>query len=487
MGIRTQLGIAMVTLAVLSIAFAGLLIHRTASGRLEAFGRSDLQQTADRLAVLAGFAFEEGRGWPRHRVEELARAEAVEGHAIVLTDLDGTPAPGSPTLVPPDSRRAAVKAGGRHVGAVIVGHPRGGYLQVGPGGAGRQLEDELGGDLDMRLAESALVAAGLALLIGVVLAFRVAGPLQRVTAVARRIGHGDIENRAAGSGGGREIQELAATLDQLTNALRRQDELRRATVADTVHEMRNALVGVVGRLEALQDGVIVDEQAALQRMERDAHRLFRLIEDVLTLAEAQRPGLLVRKAPVELQPLVAEHVAAHDDRFRERGILLHTRLAPCCADGDPERLGQIVENLLTNALRYTDPGGEVTVRLAASGSEAVLQVVDTGIGIAPEYMGRIFDRFWRLPEARDRAAEGSGVGLAVVRDLVLAHDGRIEVESRPGKGSTFRVFLPVSLDGPDDLPALQSDGAGRGTVEEPVGEPFTVEAAGRSDRVGALD
>jgi anti-anti-sigma factor len=105
-----------------------------------------------------------------------------------------------------------------------------------------------------------------------------------------------------------------------------------------------------------------------------------------------------------------------------------------------------VDNLLSNALRYTDPGGLVEVRLDVRGREAILRVSDSGIGIAPDHLGRIFDRFWRDPQARERVAEGSGVGLALVRDLALAHDGRVEVESRPGKGSTFTVLLPIAVD-----------------------------------------
>ena len=252
--------------------------------------------------------------------------------------------------------------------------------------------------------------------------------------------------RAAHAGGSRETAELASTLDRLAAALRRQDELRRTLVHDVVHELRNALVGVVGRLEALQDGMVVDEKTTLERTARDARRLNRLVDDVLLLAEAQKPSLLVRKSPVELHEICQERAAAHADRFARRGIAFECRAAPARVDGDPERLTQIVENLLSNALRYTDPEGSVELRLELREGEAVLQVADTGIGIAPEHLARIFDRFWRDPAARERAAEGSGVGLALVRDLVLAHDGRVEAESRLGQGSTFTVFLPLTVE-----------------------------------------
>jgi two-component system sensor histidine kinase BaeS len=344
-----------------------------------------------------------------------------------------------------------VVVAGKQVGTVMAGHARGGFLRVGQGSASRELDRELGGRLDRRLMEGAVLAAALALLLGLVLAFRLTRPLERLTAVARRMAHGEIETRAAGVNGSREAQELGRTLDRLAAALRRQDELRRATIADVSHEMRNALVGVIGRLEALQDGIVLDERTALARMERDARRLHRLVDDVVALAEAQRPSLLVRKAPVDLEDLARERVAAHADAFAARRIALRSHLRPACVEGDGERLVQIVDNLLSNALRYTDPGGRVDVRLRELDGHVQLEVADTGIGIAPEHLGRVFDRFWRDPAARERVAEGSGVGLALVRDLVLAHDGRVEVESRRGEGTAFRVVLPAA---PEPEPQL---------------------------------
>jgi two-component system sensor histidine kinase BaeS len=256
--------------------------------------------------------------------------------------------------------------------------------------------------------------------------------------------HGEIETRASGWGGNRETRELAQTLDRLAAALRRQDELRRATGADVAHELRNAMVGVMGRLEALQDGVVQDEQATIARALRDARRVHRLVDDVVLLSEAQRPSVLVRTQPVGFDEIVSEQTAAHVDDFADRGIELTCSLTPALVDGDPGRLTQIVENLLSNAHRYTDPGGRVDVRLEIRREYAVLQVADTGIGIDPEMLGRVFDRFWRAPEARERVTEGSGVGLALVRDLVLAQEGRVDVQSRPGHGSTFSVSIPLA-------------------------------------------
>ena len=165
-------------------------------------------------------------------------------------------------------------------------------------------------------------------MLALIVALRMARPLHRLTDVARRMAHGEIETRAVGSGGPRETTELALTLDRLAAALRRQDELRRATVADIVHELRNALVGVVGRIEALQDGMVADEQTALERTARDARRLNRLVDDVLLLAEAQKPSLLVRKRRSTCRRSASERGVRHADRFADRGIAFECTTAP---------------------------------------------------------------------------------------------------------------------------------------------------------------
>jgi len=210
------------------------------------------------------------------------------------------------------------------------------------------------------------------------------------------------------------------------------------------HELRGALVGVFARVEALREGFVDDEDTTLRHIDGDLRRLHRLVDDVDRFAEAQRPALLVSKRPIDLGAIVLASIARYADRFSARAITVSERVAGARVEGDPERLAQVVDNLLSNALRYTPAGGHISVQLSAGRGDAVLEVSDTGIGIAPEHVGRIFDRFWRGPEARSLASEGTGVGLALVADLVRAHDGCVEVASIPGRGSTFAVRIPLT-------------------------------------------
>jgi signal transduction histidine kinase len=287
------------------------------------------------------------------------------------------------------------------------------------------------------------VALFVALLSAALISFTLVRPLRRLTLATERMGEGDLAARAD-VGGGAELARLGSSFNQLASSLEREDELRRAAAADIAHELRTPVTGIVARIEAAQDGVMADPQANLAAMHDEALRLARLIEDVSQLSEAEKPELLVQKSRVDVGAVARQRAGAQADFFRAKGIAFERDMRPVAIHADPSRLEQIVDNLLSNALRYTDAGGTVRLNVRRSGAHAVLEVSDTGIGIAPEELSRVFDRFWRSDRSRSRATGGSGIGLAVVRELVEAHHGDVEVESSPGRGTRFRVTLPAS-------------------------------------------
>lgn len=239
------------------------------------------------------------------------------------------------------------------------------------------------------------------------------------------------------------MEQLAGTLNRLAATLDREDAMRREAAADLAHELRTPISGLLSRIEAAQDGVLADEQHNLDAMHREAERLVRLAEDLGRLSDAQRPGLMLTKEHVDLADIARERVDAVNHQLGEHGLEVDAELLPARVDGDPARLAQIVDNLLSNALRYSDPGGTVTVRTATHDDAALLTISDTGIGINPEDLPHIYERFWRSEKSRARVSGGTGIGLAIVRELVRAHDGQIEVQSTAGAGTRFEVRLPL--------------------------------------------
>jgi two-component system sensor histidine kinase BaeS len=433
--VRAHLVGAMIAVAVTGVGVTGVFVTRTVDAELAASARRDLRLSALSTAQTAAAVYVEAGGWTPRAMRALDTVARSRGDSIVLLGTEGRAVPGSPARrIAPGGVRAAVVVRGQRIGTVVAAHRD----RVGI------VDNQLAERIDRLLAQAALLAGTLALLVALGVGLRMARPLQRLTEVAGRMEVGELESSAVSAGGSREMRKLARTMDRLAVALRRQDEVRRATAADVSHELCGALVGVFTRIDALQEGLVDDERTTFIQLERDARRLRRLVHDVHRLTEAQRPALFLEKAPLALDDVVRERVSAHAEQFRARSISLTHAVAPARVVGDPERLGQALDNLLSNALRYTDAGGRVAVSLDARGGEATITVADTGVGIAPEHLGRVFDRFWRAPGARARAAEGSGVGLALVSELVRAHGGTVEVSSRPGHGTSFQVRLPLA-------------------------------------------
>lgn len=335
-----------------------------------------------------------------------------------------------------------------------------------------QIGAKLPGCILRAVVEAGLISGALALLLAIPISLSVARPLRQLNAMANRILPTGSPGRQVAIGGGREIGELGATLERVAATLRRQHQLRRDTAADVGHELRGGLGSMLCRVEAVQDGV-VDREAVWREIATDIRRMVRVVDDLQLLVEAQRPSALVANEHVDLAAVVRGRVRAYAQRFSAASLRLEEAIAPACVAGDPERLAQVVDNLLSNALRYTDRGGRVSVTVSQAGEEAVIVVADTGIGIPEAYVGHVFDRFWRAPGATARAAGGSGVGLAVVRDLVMAHHGRVEVDTRPGGGSRFSVHLPLATEtaAPEPLrpaPAPATSGS-RGVARSELG------------------
>ena len=432
LGLPVRLGIALAAVAVMSVAVATILSDAGLDSRLNQFARERLQTAATHTADLAANLYRGQGGWTSPVVADLGHLAEMDGYRLALSDGAGHfLTPGGALSRPRAS--AVVRAGGRAVGLVTVAPVQGQVLT----GEDRNLHARLN-----RLHLLAgILAVVLGLLAAVVVAPALARPLRRLTEAARRMQAGEVDVRVEPRGAP-ELRDLGRAFNRLAETLEHLEQIRRDAAADVAHELRTPLAGIVSRIEAAQDGVLRDEGANLEAMHAEALRLARLVEDLGKLAEAQQPGLTLRKELVDLRALVEERTRIYKDHLEAKGIALEAHLEAAQAYGDRGRVVQIVDNLLSNALRYTDTGGAVTVELAQRDGEARIDVSDTGIGIPGEDLPYIFERFWRGEPSRARRTGGAGIGLAIVAELVRAHGGRIDVQSRPGKGSTFTVTLP---------------------------------------------
>ena len=287
------------------------------------------------------------------------------------------------------------------------------------------------------------VAVIVVVVAGVVIVARIVGgaigPLSELAAATARLADGEPDVRVRPRGP-RPVRGLAVSFNAMAARLDRSREDRRALLADVTHELRTPLTVISGGIEAMLDGVHPLDADHLAPILAEARVMDRLLDDLRTVSLAEAGALPLHREPSDLRSLAGEVVAAHGAAASAAGIDLHASGAePVTADVDPVRVREILVNLVTNALRHTPSGGHVEVDVRRDGDDAVLTVRDTGEGIPPADLARVFDRFQRRADSG-----GSGLGLTIARDLATAHGGSIEAESDgvPGRGSTLRVRLP---------------------------------------------
>jgi signal transduction histidine kinase len=290
------------------------------------------------------------------------------------------------------------------------------------------------------------VVAGLsAVLLILGLSRRILTPVEALTAAVRRMEAGDLSQRVEVTSQD-EIGELAQAFNAMADGLARLEELRRNMVTDVAHELRTPLSNIRGYLEALQDGVVEPERHIIDSLHEEAMLLNHLVDDLQELSLAEAGQLRLERQPVALADIVDRAVEAVRLRAKAKGVTLQVDLPEdLLVDVDPQRVGQVLRNLIENALAHTPPDGEVGVAACASDQWVEVSVRDTGSGIAAEDLPYVFERFYRVDKSRSRATGGAGLGLAIARSLVEAHGGRIWVESTEGEGSTFTFALPISI------------------------------------------
>ena len=284
----------------------------------------------------------------------------------------------------------------------------------------------------------------------VLIATRLMRPVREVTGAARRMRAGDGSARVTVRAKG-DVGELGAAFNEMSEHLDLMERQRKAMVSDVSHELRTPLSNIRGWLEAAQDGVAELDPALTASLVEEATLLQHIVDDLQQLALADVGKLRLHPELVDVADLAEQIATVYRAAAEAAGLALTVEVTGRPSlDADPVRLRQAVGNLLANAVRYTPAGGRVSLRASADGDAVLIEVADTGPGIAPEHLPHVFDRFWRAEKSRNRQTGGSGLGLAIVRQLAEAHGGSAAVHSEPGGGATFVLRLPRPPD--DDAP-----------------------------------
>ncbi len=325
-------------------------------------------------------------------------------------------------------------------------------------GNGMSSEMTLFTNYQAAVTEALSLAIVMALIVAVVASYlisrRVVGPIQRMKAISHRVAEGDYEQRLAISGNLRsnqldELDQLALSFNQMATKLEKTEAMRRQLIGDVSHELRTPLAAIKGYMEGLMDGVLPATPETYQQVHSEADRLQRLVNDLQELSRVEAGAFQLKSEPVSINDLIEKISSTFQWQYNEKGITLETILQPDLPGvlADRDRILQVLTNLVGNALQYTPAGGKVSIQASRSQTEVVVSVTDSGIGISPDQLPYIFNRFYRIDKSRARASGGTGIGLTIAQALVKAHHGRIWAESAgEGKGSAFRFILPVTVE-----------------------------------------
>jgi signal transduction histidine kinase len=327
---------------------------------------------------------------------------------------------------------AAVVVDGQPVGAVMLRFPT----------QAMEAERHVRDALARTALLGTLIAAAVALVVALYVSVRVTRPVTALTTAAGDLAAGRRDTRVDTDGPG-ELRTLAEAFNGMADHLDREDQLRRNLVADVAHELRTPLSILQGSTEALLDGVDQPTPQVLRSLNDEVTRLRRLVGDLETLAAAEAAGLRPRADPVDLADVAASAADLLGPLAEDRGTSITVVLEPAAVIGDADRLHQIAVNLIANAVKFTPAGGAITITTGSDGTSASLEVLDNGPGIPDDDVPHVFERFWR--GANGERASGSGIGLAVVAELVAAHHGSVTAANVPSGGARFTATLPAAL------------------------------------------
>jgi len=294
-----------------------------------------------------------------------------------------------------------------------------------------------------------LTSAGTAVIASLLMDREITRPVEQLTQATRRIADGHFEERvpAAPAPAGDELVEFARSFNRMAQGLERAEELRRELIANVAHELRTPLATMKGNLEGMLDDVLPADPERIQLLYLEAGRLETLVNDLQELSRVEAGVFTLNRQRIEPAELANAVVQRLERQFVDKGVALYNQVPAGlpALDVDPNRIGQVLLNLVGNALQYTQAGGRVTLTASLAGDRIAFHIADTGIGIPAEHLPHIFTRFYRVDRSRSRTGGGTGIGLTIARLLAEAHGGTIVAESAgAGQGSTFTLYLPLN-------------------------------------------
>ncbi len=332
--------------------------------------------------------------------------------------------------------------GNQKVGTLVVAAPPAPPAPLANGGGFWVFRDLV--RLDDMMALLMFVGGTVSLLFGILISRWLTNPLDELAQAAKDIGEGQLDRRVKESGGA-EVKTLAKSFNHMVDQLHNTEQLRRSLVADVAHELRTPITALQANLYAILDDAYPMTKTEIAGLYEQTRTLSRLVNDLHEIAQAEAKQLPMNRQPLDVGGLVEEIAAPFSVVAESKQITVDIPTPPKLplVSLDKQRITQVINNLLSNALRHTPEGGTITVMVEPCEGGVQIAIRDTGEGIAEEHLPHIFDRFYRADSGRSREAGGTGLGLAIVKAIVNAHGGRVSAKSSVGEGTTMLIWLPT--------------------------------------------
>ncbi|HWQ58003.1 MAG TPA: ATP-binding protein [Clostridia bacterium] len=459
MNLKSKLTIAFLTVALFSLALVGVLANFIFGRQFERYAVGRLNRTIEQAVDQISLIYtRSSNAWDAMSLEEAGMHMLSEGLILRVTDAQGDVVWDAQehnngmclNILENMAENMRAYDSGFQGGyeetqrPVTVGEQNAGTIAIGYYGP------YFYSDADLQLLAGfnrlLLAATGVSmlacLLLGAYLARLLSRPIADAIRATARIAAGDYAGRVPAHSNTREIVALTSSINSLAGSLEEQSRLRKRLTADVAHELRTPLATLQSHVEAMIDGVWEADAARLSSCREEILRLGKLVNELGELSRYDGERLALNAERFDLSALARRIVTTFEGALREKGVSCALGGGEVLVYADRDKIGQVVVNLLANALKFTPEGGRIDVETDETDNEAILTVRDTGVGIPEKDLPHIFERFYRADASRSRETGGSGIGLTIAQAIVRAHGGSIAVTSAPGEGSTFTVRLP---------------------------------------------
>jgi two-component system, OmpR family, sensor histidine kinase BaeS len=430
-----KLALAFLGVALTSIIVLSALTQVSIGRNINALVAEQEEALSDAAAIACGANYGHA-GWKNANLQPVLELVQREGGALEVRDVHGSlvqATPGFAKFRAYHVYKDPVMSRGELVGSVTTKFDGSGLGSVASTFQSEGLRATLG---------AAGIVALIALVVSLFISRQITLPLERVLSIIRARGAGDRSVRIAGARGTGVVHELSVALNESSDAVDERDRLQKNLVANIAHELRTPVAILQASHEAMLDGVTPLTTENLWSLRDEVLRLARMIDDLQRLAAAEAAALQLALVPMDLSAIAADSAASLSDSFAAAGVNLVRRLNPAWIMCDPDRMIEVITNLLTNALKFTPAGGTVEIETSRLDRESVrLLINDTGIGIPSDELPRVTERFFRGQRSSEMAT-GSGIGLTIVAELVRAQNGYLHISSEPGKGTQATITLP---------------------------------------------